>query len=308
AHSSGWWNSITAADFDNDGDIDYVVGNLGLNSRHHASIKEPLCIYAKDFDKNGRLDPIMCYYVQNKNYLYPSRDEMIKQIPAARGRFPTYKDYASVTFEEAFTSDELKEATIVKSECMESSYFENKGNGVFERKVLPMLCQASPIFGMLTGDYNNDGNVDILITGNSNSTEVSTGAYDAMNGILLAGDGKGNFAVQKSTQTGLRTPGDMKGIASLKNADGSLLVLAAANSGQLQAFNCAVPGQEFYQVGNTSEYAIVSLKNGKKMKQEFYWGNAYLSSSDRLIRYNKQNTTMIELYDVHGIRTKIIKK
>lgn len=307
-HTSGWWNSITAGDFDNDGDIDYVVGNLGLNSRHHASTKEPLCIYAKDFDKNGRLDPIMCYYVQGKNYIYPSRDEMIKQMPAARGRFSTYKDFASVTFEEAFTSDELKEATIVKSECMESSYFENKGNGVFERKALPLLCQASPIFGMLTGDYNSDGNLDIVITGNSNSTEVSTGAYDAMNGILLVGDGKGNFAVQNSMQTGLRTPGDMKGIASLKNADGSLLLLAAANSGQLQAFRCAIPRQEFYEAGNTSVYAIIALKNGKKMKQEFYWGNTYLSSSDRLIWYDKQNTTMIEFYDAHGNRTKIIKK
>ena len=250
----------------------------------------------------------MCYYVQGKNYIYPTRDEMIKQMPAARGRFPTYKAFASVTFEEAFTSDELKEATIVKSECMESSYFENKGNGVFERKALPLLCQTSPIFGMLTGDYTSDGNLDIVITGNSNSTEVSTGAYDAMNGILLVGDGKGNFAVQNSMQTGLRTPGDMKGIASLKNADGSLLLLASANSGQLQSFRCAIPGQESYEAGNTSMYAIITLKNGKKMKQEFYWGNAYLSSSDRLIWYDKQNTTMIEFYDAHGNRTKIIKK
>lgn len=307
-HSSGWWNSITAADFDNDGDIDYVVGNLGLNSRHHATAREPLCVYARDFDKNGRLDPVMCYYVEGKNYIYPSRDEMIKQMPAARGRFPTYKDFASVTFEEAFTSDELKEATIVKSECMESSYFENKGKGVFDKKALPLLCQASPIFGMLTGDYTGDGNLDILITGNSGSTEISTGAYDAMNGILLAGDGKGNFSVENSLQTGLRTPGDMKGMASLKSADGSLLILAAANSGPLQAFRWAIPGQELYEAGNASVYAMITLKNGKKMKQEFYWGNGYLSSSDRLVWYDKQNTAMIECYDAHGNTTKMIKK
>ncbi len=100
----------------------------------------------------------------------------------------------------------------------------------------------------------------------------------------------------------------MKGIASLKNADGSLLLLAAANSGPLQAFRCAIAGQELYEAGNTSEYANITLKNGKKMKQEFYWGNTYLSSSDRLIWYDKQNTTMIEFYDAHGNRTKIIKK
>ena len=87
-HSQGWWNSITAGDFDEDGDIDYIIGNLGLNTRHKASATEPLCIYAKDFDKNGRIDPVMCYYVHGKNYIYPTRDEMIKQIAAMRGRFP----------------------------------------------------------------------------------------------------------------------------------------------------------------------------------------------------------------------------
>ena len=307
-NSSGWWNGITAADFDYDGDIDYVVGNLGLNSRHHASPKEPLCIYAKDFDKNGRVDPIMCYYVQGKNYIYPSRDEVIKQMPAARGRFPTYKDFASVTFEEAFTSDELKGATIVKAECLESSYFENKGNGIFLRHALPLLSQTSPIFGMLSGDFNSDGNLDILVTGNSSSTEVSTGAYDAMNGILLGGDGKGNFEVHNSMETGFRTPGDMKGIASLKKADGSLLVFAATNSGQLKTFNCILPRQVFYEAGDTNEYAIITLKNGKKMKQEFYWGNAYLSSSGRYAWYDDLNTTMIEFYDAQGKRTKTIKK
>jgi hypothetical protein len=191
---------------------------------------------------------------------------------------------------------------------MESSYFENKGKGVFERKALPLLCQASPIFGMLNGDYDGDGNLDILITGNSNSTEVSTGAYDAMNGILLSGDGKGNFVEQNSRQTGFKTPGDMKGIATLKKSDGSLLILAMPNSGQLQSFQIAVSGQEFYEAEHTSEYALVSLKNGKTRKQEFYWGNAYLSSSDRVIWYDKQSTTMIEVYDVHGMKTKLIRR
>lgn len=307
-HSSGWWNSISAADYDQDGDIDYVVGNLGLNSRHHASPGEPLCIYAKDYDKNGRVDPIMCYYVQGRNFLYPSRDELIRQIPAARGRFPTYHDFASVTFEEAFTSEELKDAAIVKAECMESSYFENKGKGVFERKALPLLCQTSPVFGMINGDFNSDGYLDILITGNSNSTEVSTGAYDAMNGILLQGDGKGSFVARNSSQTGFKTPGDMKGLASLKRADGSLLVLAAANSGQLQSFRYELKGQAFYEAENSSEYAIVTLKNGKQFKQEFYWGNTYLSSSGRLGWYDIQNTAMVTYYDAQGNSTKILKK
>ena len=100
----------------------------------------------------------------------------------------------------------------------------------------------------------------------------------------------------------------MKGIASLRNADGSLLLLAAANSGLLQAFRYARPGQQLYDAGSASEYAIVTLKNGRKMKQEFYWGNAYFSSSERLIWYNKESITLIELYDTKGSRIKILKE
>ena len=174
--------------FDNDGDIDYVVGNLGINSRNKASIKEPLCIYAKDYDKNGLIDPVMCYYVNGKNYIYATRDEMIKQINSMRGRFSSYADYAKVTFEESFLPDEIKDAYVVKAECLESSYFENLGNGKFTRKALPLEAQFAPVFGMLTGDYNNDGNIDILMAGNSYATEASTGRYDAMTGLLLAGD------------------------------------------------------------------------------------------------------------------------
>jgi hypothetical protein len=129
-----------------------------------------------------------------------------------------------------------------------------------------------------------------------------------MNGLLLLGDGKSNFVEQNSRQTGFKTPGDMKGIATLKKSDGSLLILAAANSGQLQSFRLAKSGQEFYEADSNIQYAFVSLNNGKKRKQEFYWGNAYLSSSDRLVWYNRQNTTAIEFYDVHGIKTKLIRR
>jgi enediyne biosynthesis protein E4 len=100
----------------------------------------------------------------------------------------------------------------------------------------------------------------------------------------------------------------MKGIACLKKSDGSLLVCAATNSGQLKTFNCILPNQVFHEAGDTNEYAIITLKNGKKMKQEFYWGNAYLSSSGRYAWYDVLNTAMIEFYDAHGKSTKSIKK
>ena len=97
--SEGWWNSIAGGDFDHDGDTDYILGNLGLNNKYFASSEEPLCIYANDFDKDGRIDPVMCYFSDGENYIAHSRDEIISQISAMRARFRTYQVYAETTFE-----------------------------------------------------------------------------------------------------------------------------------------------------------------------------------------------------------------
>lgn len=297
-HSSGWWNSIIAGDFDEDGDIDYVIGNLGLNTRHKASATEPLCIYAKDFDKNGGIDPVMCYYVQGKNYVYPSRDELVGQIPAMRKRFDDYKKFAAATFDQTFTKEELSDAFVVKAECFESSYLENKGNGVFERKPLPLRCQESPIFGMIMDDFNNDGHADILITGNSYSTEVSTGNYDAMTGLLLAGDGKGHFTVETSQTTGFNDDGDAKGMAELPISDSVSLVLAANNNNKMQAYQVK-SGQKLIHAAPDDVYAIIKRKDGRGIRQEFYFGSGYLSASPRTIRISDQ-VASVTLYNSKG--------
>ena len=298
-HSQGWWNSVAAADFDNDGDIDYVVGNLGINSRNKASIKEPLCIYAKDFDKNGLVDPIMCYYVNNKNYIYPTRDEIIKQINPMRGRFSSYADYAKVTFEESFLPEEIKDAYVVKAECFESSYFENIGNGKFNRKALPTEAQFAPVFGMLTGDYNNDGNIDILMAGNSYATEASTGRYDAMTGLLLAGDGKGNFTSVASAVTGFKADGDVKSLAEINSLNGTCLILTGNNSGKMETYKFNEKYNVIVPLQKDDVYAIINKKNGKFCKQEFYYGSNYLSQTSRTIKLGK-DVKSVTIFDGRG--------
>ncbi|CAN5494934.1 VCBS repeat-containing protein [soil metagenome] len=300
-HSKGWWNSIVAGDFDNDGDIDYVIGNLGLNSRHKASVKEPLCIYAKDYDKNGLVDPVMCYYVNGKNYIYPTRDEMVKQISSMRGRFASYRDYASVTFEESFLPAEIKDAYIVQAECFESSYLENKGNGKFIRKALPAAAQFAPVFGMLTGDYNGDGNLDILLAGNDYSTEASTGRYDALQGLLLAGDGKGNFTLIKTAATGFTADNDVKGLTQIQTAKGGAIILAANNNAGMQAWRLPQKNTITIPVKNTDAYAIVQKKNGQLYKQEFYFGSNYLSQTSRNLIVSKE-VVHVTLVDNKGIK------
>ena len=307
-HSQGWWNSIVAGDFDNDGDIDYIAGNLGLNSRHKASPDKPLCIYAKDYDKNGLIDPVMCYYVNGENYIYPTRDEMIKQIASMRIRFASYEDYATANFSKSFTADEIKDAYIVRSECFESSYFENKGSGKFVRKSLPAQAQFAPIFGMVAGDYNDDGNMDVLLAGNSYATEASTGRYDAMTGLLLAGDGKGNFKPLNSAVTGFKADGDVKSLVKINTVDGNKMLLVGNNSGKMETYRLSKNNNTTIAVKNTDAFAIIHKKNGQSYRQEFYYGSNYLSQSSRSISVGKEVTSVI-IYDAKGNkREQLIKQ
>ena len=302
--SSGWWNSISAGDFDEDGDTDYLLGNLGLNTRFRANPREPLCIYAKDFNKDERIDPVMCYYVQGKNFIYPTRDEMISQIAAMRIRFPSYKDFATVTFEETFSKEELSDALVLKTECLESSFLENLGNGKFLRKALPAECQFAPIFGMTIADYNQDGHLDVLMTGNSYSTEVSTGNYDAMSGLLLAGNGKGEFKPLNAAFTGFNADGDSKGMVQI-NLDGySPEILVANNNDKLRRYQFHQRTSAEIKVNQNDVYIFVNKKDGTFFKQELFHGSTYLSASSRMLKFSDP-VVSVTVVDYRGTKRNV---
>ncbi len=299
-HTGGWWNSLSAGDFDKDGDTDYLAGNLGLNSRFRASPEEPLCVYARDYDKNGSIDPVMCYYIQGENYIAHPRNKMIAQINAMRARFRTYTEYAEATFEESFLPEELSSAYVVRSDRFESSYVENLGGGKFRMKALPITAQLAPVFGMLTGDFDEDGNLDVLLAGNSYATEVETGRYDAHVGLYLQGDGKGNFTPIDSKKSGFWAGGDAKGMAGIVLADGNRLVLIANNKEQLQAYAIGEKGA-VYQANPEDAYALITMENGATYKHEFYYGSTYLSHSSRTIRITPDMKKIV-IFDVYGER------
>jgi hypothetical protein len=282
---AGWWNNIIGDDFDEDGDIDYVAGNLGLNSRMTASGGQPVRVYAKDFDKNGLLDPVISYYVQGVEYLYASRDEMIRQINSMRGRFPSYESYAAVKFSESFTPQELSDATIVSASCMESSYFENLGNGKFKRLALPVMAQFAPVYGLQSMDINQDGHSDLLITGNDYSTEASTGRYDALQGLVLINNGKAGFSVQKNYSNLINAHRDSKGTAVLHLKQGTPVLLIANNNDSLQAFRLPASGKKI-SIRQNEVYGILSGTNGREYRKEFYLGNNYLSQGSRVFAFN----------------------
>ncbi len=238
----GWWNSLGAGDFDNDGDIDYVAGNMGINSFYKGSDELPVSVYAKDFDKNGSYDAVPSVYIpdvangQKKEFPAQTRDDMIKQIIGFRQKYPAYKPFAMATMKELFTPEEMKDVLVVKGNYFRSALVRNDGNGKFTILPLPQQAQMSTLNGMITEDVDGDGNLDILASSNDFGTEVTVGRYDALNGILLKGDGKGNFTPMSILESGIYLPGDGKAMIKIRGINGRTYVIASQNRGPLKVW------------------------------------------------------------------------
>ena len=299
----GWWTSIVAGDFDNDGDIDYIVGNVGKNSFYRASYDHPVSIYAKDFDNNGALDIITTIYLPDqqgilKEFPAQSRDEQVEQIPMLKKRFLTYAAFGKATINDIFSNKELNGALKLKANNFENSYIENLGNGKFKIKALPPVAQYSCMNGMVAEDFDQDGNLDVAIAGNDYGTEVSTGRYDACNGLILKGDGKGNFQPLSILQSGWFVPGNAKAVVKLKSSSGNLLMAASQNRGPLKVFELrkkvlCVP------LNANDVSAVITYKNGKKQKREINYGSSFLSQSGRFLDIDS-NVVSVQITDVNG--------
>lgn len=235
-NSEGWWNTIEAGDFDNDGDQDYVLGNFGLNSQIKVSPQKPAVIYAKDFDGNGSLDAISCYYILGESHPFYSRDDLAAQIPYIKKKYPTYNSYSDQKISDIFDEDQLREAMELKATNFESSYMENKGEGQFELSALSAPAQFTPIYGIQTGDFNSDGNTDIILAGNFFGTRVKFGRYDANKGLLLEGDGEGHFKEIPNNISGLFVQGETRDIALLDLFNKKKMLIFVRNNQPLDLY------------------------------------------------------------------------
>ena len=234
--SEGWWNSIATADFDQDGDLDFIAGNFGLNSQLKTSVKHPVSIYAKDFDENGSVDPILCCYYGDKNYPTFSKDDIQQQLSMLKNRFVRYSEYADLTIDQVFTPKELADSKILLAKNFETSYIENLGNNQFRITPLPIETQLAPIYGITTGDFNGDGNLDVVMGGNFTGSRVKYGHYDALKGVCLLGDGKGNFEFIDVDKSGLKANGEIRDIDSFVNYKGEKTLLFSRNNDAPQLF------------------------------------------------------------------------
>lgn len=285
----GWFTSLVPGDFDNDGDIDYIAGNLGLNSFYRASEQYPVRMYAKDFDNNGVFDAVPTLYLpatsenpQRHEYIAELRDDVVKQIVGFKAKYPNYKGYATATFDQMFTKDELKGALVVKANFMSHCFVRNNGNGHFTIEPLPVPTQFSCLNGMVAEDFNGDGNLDVLINGNDFGTEVAVGRSDGCNGLLLQGNGKGGFTPVPMLQSGIFIPGNGKSLVKLKSASGNCLLAASQNRGPIKIYE--LKKKVINVPANANEVrAVIHYKNGKTQVRELSYGTSFLSQSGRFI-------------------------
>ena len=229
--TSGWWNSLAAADMDGDGDLDLLAGNLGLNTCLTASPTLPTELFVKDFDENGTTDPILTYYRQGKRYTVAGLDELAAQLPMLRKRFVEYRTFASSSFDEVFTTEMRKGAVHKKAETFESAYFENLGNGEFKMKPLPLTAQTAPIHAFLPGDFDGDGKMDALAVGNFYENTPGIGRCDASHGWFLKGDGAGHFTSLPAAESGFVVAGQGRDVKLVTDGAGRQHILVARNNG-----------------------------------------------------------------------------
>ena len=204
-----------------------------------------------------------------------------------------------------FKSSALSKAKHLQADIFESCILENKGNGKFICRPLPVEAQLSCINGIIATDVNGDGNIDLVVAGNSHATEVVYGWMDASLGLLLMGDGKGNFKAVAPQKSGLFLKGDIRGLATLFDNKGKEILLAPANSDSLKvlSFPNKIASKIFY-ANPLDAYAEIIFKDGRKTKQEFYYGNGYLSQSARVVKITNRIAN-VEITDTRGIKRKI---
>jgi hypothetical protein len=227
--SDGWWNRIVAGDFTGTGRVDFVVGNLGLNTRLSASDAEPVTMYAKDFDGNGVTDQIVSVFNHGRSYPIAMRDELLTALPYLKPRYPRYADYAGQTVTDIFSPGELAGATFKQAHTFATTLVRNNGDGSFTLTPLPLEAQLAPVYGIVVQDLDGDGKPDLLLAGNFDGVQPAIGRMSASYGLLLRGDGTGRFTPLGTARSGFRVAGQARDIQRVRSRRGDLYVVTRNN-------------------------------------------------------------------------------
>jgi hypothetical protein len=214
--TNGWWTRIKPADLDNDGDLDFVIGNHGLNSRFRADMRHPVCMYVSDFDSNGTVEQIVCTYNGETSYPLALRHDLINQLPSLKKKYNNYDSYKNESFTDIFTPEQVRGALRLEAYTFATSALINNGKSKWTLTALPVEAQYSVTYGILIFDYNGDEIKDILLGGNLFGVKPEMGRYDGSYSTLFNGDGKGNFKFVPNSKSGLHVDGEVRDIFGIE--------------------------------------------------------------------------------------------
>lgn len=310
ADAKGWWNSISSGDIDNDGDIDFVAMNFGLNTKYHGDQEHPVVLFASDFDGSGTLDLVEAEYEGDICYPIRGRSCSSHAMPFLKEKFPTYHEFALADVGQIYSDDSLEESIKFSASELQSVLLLNDGKGHFEVQPLPRWVQISPGFGTALQDFNGDGNLDLCIAQNFMQPQPETGQMDGGLGLLCLGDGTGQFNPQLPRQSGISVPGQgMALTVSDINGDAAPDLLMSVNDGESRVwFNqstepdtqrlvLSLKSDSGNQQAIGSRVAVV--RNSGTQVHEVTAGSGYLSQSSPLIFLAHDRADPITQLEVH---------
>ncbi len=229
AGSNGFWHCLEAADVDNDGDVDFLLGNHGLNSRIKASPTKPATMYINDFDGNGTAEQILCTYNGERSYPLVLRPDLVAQLPSLRKKYQKYQAYKEQTIEDIFTPQQLERAIRLSAYRLDSGCLINDGKGHFEWKTFPFQAQLSPVYAISVQDFDGDHKPDLLLGGNFCRSKPEIGIYDSGYGMAMQGEGNGAFWPLLPGDSGFFVKGEIRDIRSIRIGKKDLLLVAKNN-------------------------------------------------------------------------------
>lgn len=232
--TNGLWTCIIPGDLDNDGDEDFLVGNLAPNTQFKASTDQPMTLCFNDLFGAGAPEPVLCYYIQGTSYPYPSRDELAAALPLMKKKFIRYHDYANARFDDIFSAGDQKSMQKLSVTHLKNAWLENTGKGKLVLHDLPVAAQFSAIQGAVIRDFDGDGKNEIFCAGNFYPFRVQLGREDAGKGLLLKWDPRGGVLSKGYASTGVWVDGDVRDMLLLRSGGNGVRIVVSKNSAGVQ--------------------------------------------------------------------------